>query len=134
MECKDSRKYIESLQNEIKELDLEKMELIRREESEIDQMKIMKEDITSLTAFTQQLKHENSKLQDVKRQKEDYIQVLLTEKKLLNEEIKDLSNKLNNDKKSNINVLIDKSSDVNYKNDYKDQLINKIDIGSRIDT
>lgn len=134
MECKDSRKYIESLQNEIKELDLEKMELIRREESEIDQMKIMKEDITSLTAFTQQLKHENSKLQDVKRQKEDYIQVLLTEKKLLNEEIKDLSNKLNNDKKSNINVLIDKSSDLNYKNDYKDQLINKIDIGSRIDT
>jgi len=37
------------LQNEIKGLDKEKNELIRREESEIDQMKVMKDDITSLT-------------------------------------------------------------------------------------
>jgi len=47
-----------------------------------------------LSTFTQQLKLENTKLKDVKKQKEDYIQVLLTEKQLLNEEIRDLKNEV----------------------------------------
>lgn len=113
-ECKDSRYYIESLQNEIKGLDREKNELLNREESEIEQMKVMKDDITSLTTQTQQLKSENSKLHDVKKQKEDYIQILLTEKQLLHEEIRDLTSKLKNNTNINHdNILTDKDQNKN---------------------
>jgi len=99
LEAKDSRNYIESLQKEIKKFDEERLEMNFREESEIKQIKQikqMKDDINSLTLGTNQIKMENSKLKDVKKQKEDYIQVLLTEKKLLHEEIRDLKVSLQN--------------------------------------
>jgi len=72
-----------------------------REESEIKQIKQMKDDINSLTLGTNQIKMENSKLKDVKKQKEDYIQVLLTEKQLLHEEIRNLKISLQNNNDNN---------------------------------
>ena len=101
LEAKDSRNYIESLQKEIKKLDEERSEMNFREESEIKQMKQMKDDINSLTLGTNQIKMENSKLKDVKKQKEDYIQVLLTEKQLLHEEIRNLKISLQNNNDNN---------------------------------
>lgn len=77
-------------------------------------MKVMKDDITSLTTQTQQLKSDNSKLHDVKKQKEDYIQILLTEKQLLHEEIRDLTSKLKKNTSINHdNILTDKDQNKN---------------------
>lgn len=68
-------------------------------------MKQMKDDINSLTVNMDQIKLENSKLKDVKKQKDDYIQVLLTEKQLLHEEIRDLKISLQNTSDSTNNNI-----------------------------
>jgi len=109
LEAKKSRNYIESLQKEIKKFDEERLEMNFREESEIKQIKQikqMKDEINSLTLGTDQIKIENSKLKNVKKQKEDYIQVLLTEKNLLHQEIRDLkvSLQINNDNNQIYNI------------------------------
>jgi hypothetical protein len=50
----------------------------------------------------------------VKKQKEDYIQILLTEKQLLHEEIRDLTSKLKNNTNINHdNILTDKDQNKN---------------------
>lgn len=48
---------------------------------------------------------ENSKLKDVKEQKEEYIQVLLTEKQYLQEEIKDLKQNVKTNNKNDSTIL-----------------------------
>ena len=48
---------------------------------------------------------ENSKLKDVKEQKEEYIQVLLTEKQYLHEEIKDLKQNIKMNNKNDSTIL-----------------------------
>lgn len=81
---------------------------------------MFKDDINSLSVYTQQLKIENAKVKDAKQQKEDYIQVLLTEKQYLHEEIKDLKHEVRNlnmglnktgNIKNNINISTNKLTD-----------------------
>lgn len=56
---------------------------------------------------------------------------MLTEKQLLHQEIQDLTSQLRNQKNKE-NLIIDKSNDVILRKE-NHQLINKIDIGSKID-